>query len=55
MDKAHAKKLVAAMGIEGLKIPRTYALYDKKSIGRLTVAKLRQIPQPSSARQVQSS
>ena len=46
VDKAHAKKLVAAMGIEGLKIPRTYDLYDKKSIGRLTVAKLRQIPQP---------
>lgn len=46
MDKAHAKTLVAAMDIEGLKIPRTYALYDKKSIGQLTVAKLRQIPQP---------
>ena len=46
VDKAQVKSIVEAMNIKGLKIPKTYALYNKANISELTVEKMRQIPQP---------
>ncbi len=46
VDKANAKSIIEAMNIKGLKIPKTYAIFNKENISDFTVDSMRQIPQP---------
>lgn len=46
VDKAGVKNIVKAMNIDGLKIPKTLALYNKENISSFSLETMKQIPQP---------
>ena len=46
VDKAGVKNIVEAMNIDGLKIPKTLALYNKENISSFSLETMKQIPQP---------
>ena len=46
VDKAGVKNIVKAMNIDGLKIPKTLALYNKENISSFSLEIMKQIPQP---------
>ncbi|KAL7517745.1 hypothetical protein ACHAWX_002640 [Stephanocyclus meneghinianus] len=46
VDKAEVKSIVKAMGVKGLDIPQTYAIYNSQNISEFTVDAMHRIPQP---------